>query len=152
MGDIKRIIWIDENVDSNENKIFLEMFEGGIKNAKFYLKKSVAEAFYLIKNHRETIMGNRSVKIFHFRLFYVIVSGSLSNEFFTEYVKITKELGIISANIIFCSDIDKHRRNAYYLDDFLNSGKVYNEESIDKIIDYINKDECPFLNELPEKK
>ena len=155
MGDIKRIIWIDENVDSIENKIFLEMFESGIKNGKFYLKKSVKEAFDLIKNHRESINernNNRSVKIFHFRLFYVIVSGSLSNEFFTEYVKITKELGIISANIIFCSNVDKHRRNAYYLDDFLNSGKVYNEESIDKIIEYINKDECPFLNELAEKK
>ena len=151
MGDIKRIIWIDENVDSNENKIFLEVFEGGIKNAKFYLKKSVKDAFDLIKNHRETI-NHRSVKIFQFRLFYVIISGSLSNEFFTEYVKTTKELGIISANIIFCSDVDKHKRSAYYLDDFLNSGKVYNHESIDKIIEYINKDENPFLNELPEKK
>ena len=39
MEGIKRIIWIDENVDSIENKIFLEMFEGGINNAKFYLKK-----------------------------------------------------------------------------------------------------------------
>jgi len=29
MGDIKRIIWIDENVNSDENKIFLEVFEGG---------------------------------------------------------------------------------------------------------------------------
>ena len=152
MGDVKRIIWIDENVDNDENKIFLEIFESGIKNAKFYLKKSVKEAFDLIKNHREKIMGNRSVKIFQFRLFYVIVSGSLSNEFFTEYVKTTRELGIISANIIFCSNEDKHRRNAYYLDSFLNSGKVYNEKSIDKIIEYINKDECPFLNELQESK
>ena len=127
MGDVKRIIWIDENVDNDENKIFLKIFEDGIKNAKFYLKKSVREAFDFIKNHRETIMGNRSVKIFQFRLFYVIVSGSLSNEFFTEYVKTTKELGIISANIIFCADENKHRRNAYYLDEFLNPGKVYNE-------------------------
>ena len=102
MGDVKRIIWIDENVDSIENKVFLEIFEGGIKNAKFYLKKSVKEAFDLIKNLREKIKGNRRVKIFHFRLFYVIVSGSLSNEFFSEYVKTTRELGIISANIIFC--------------------------------------------------
>lgn len=152
MGDIKRIIWIDQNVDNTENKVILEIFEGGIKNAKFYLKKSVKEAFDLIKNHKETITENRSVKIFHFRLFYVIVSGSLSNEFFTEYVKTTKELGIISANIIFCSNEDAHRRNAYYLDDFLNSGKVYNEKSIDKIIEYINKDECPFLNELQKSK
>jgi len=152
MRDVKRIIWIDENVDSIENKVFLEIFEGGIKNAKFYLKKSVKEAFDLIKNLREKIKGNRRVKIFHFRLFYVIVSGSLSNEFFSEYVKTKRELGIISANIIFCSNEDKHRRNAYYLDSFLNSGKVYNEKSIDKIIEYINKDECPFLNELQESK
>ena len=53
-------------------------------------------------------------------------------------------------------------RNAYYLDDFLNPGKVYNEKNIDKIIEYINKDECPFLNDssfieskkeyIPEKR
>ena len=36
--------------------------------------------------------------------------------------------------------------NAYYLDNFLNPGKVYNEKSIDKIIEYINKDESPFSN------
>ena len=36
--------------------------------------------------------------------------------------------------------------SAYYLDKFLNPGKVYDEKSIDKIIEYINKDESPFSN------
>ena len=163
---IKRVIWIDENIKSTENQVFLEILQSGIKNSKFYPVESVEEAFKLIKNKREKVtLDNKSekvVKIFQFRLFYVIVSGSLSNDFFNEYVKVTKELTIISANIIFCADKEKHMRNAYYLDDFLNPGKVYDEKNIDKIIEYINKDECPFLNDssvveskkeyIPEKR
>jgi len=148
---IKRVIWIDKEINSTENKAFLEILQSGIKNSKFYPVESVEEAFKLIKNQREKVaLDNNTekvVKVFQFRLFYVIVSGSLSNDFFNEYVKATKELTIISANIIFCADKDKHMRSAYYLDDFLNPGKVYNEKTIVKIIEYINKDECPFLNE-----
>ena len=148
---VKRVIWIDEKINSIENQTFLEILKGGIQNAKFYPVKSIEEAFDLIRNKKEEIIlhnGDKRVsKVFQFRLFYTIVSGSLSNEFFNEYVKATKELTIISANIIFCNDEAKHKYNAYYLDDFLNSGKVYNEKSIDKIIDYINKDENEFLND-----
>ena len=147
---VKRIIWIDKNVNSQENQVFLEILKEGIKGAKFYPVESVEHAFYLIKHKKETIVQNdgtkRDSKIFQFRLFYVIVSGSLSNEYFNEYVKATKELTILAANIIFCQDESKHRMNAYYLDNFLNPGKVYNEKSIDKIIEYINKDESPFSN------
>ena len=147
---IKRIIWIDENVNSQENQVFLEILKDGIKDAKFYLVESVEHAFYLIKYKKETIVQKdgtkRDSKIFQFRLFYVIVSGSLSNKYFNEYVKATKELTILAANIIFCRDESKHRMSAYYLDKFLNPGKVYDEKSIDKIIEYINKDESPFTN------
>ena len=147
---VKRVIWIDENVKSVENQMFLEILQGGIKNAKFYPVESIKEAFQLIKNTTEEITllnGNKKeTKVFQYRLFYTIISGSLSNEFFNEYIKTTKELTIISANIIFCNDEEKHRYNAYYLDNFLNPGKVNNEKSFDKIIEYINKDESTHLN------
>ena len=147
---MKRVIWIDEKVKSMENQMFLEILKGGIKNAKFYPVESIEEAFQLIRNKKEEITllnGNKKeTKVFQYRLFYTIISGSLSNEFFNEYIKATKELTIISANIIFCNNEEKHRYNAYYLDKFLNPGKVYNEKSFDKIIEYINKDENPFLN------
>ena len=149
--ETKRIIWIDKNIKSVENQVFLEILKSGINNAKFYPIKTVYKAFNLIKNEIEIInLGNNikeEIKVFQFKLFYVIVSGSLSNEFFNEYIKATKELAIISANIIFCADKDKHMRNAYYLDDFLNPGKVYNEKTIDKMIEYINRDEFPLLKE-----
>ena len=147
----KRIIWIDKNVNNIENKLFLEIMESGINNAKLYPVESIEEAFKLIENQKETIIDDnnnkREVKVFQFRLFYVIVSGSLSNDFFREYVNATKKLTIISSNIIFCSDEDKHKRNAYYLDDFLNPGKVYSEKTIDKLIEYINRDELTNLKE-----
>lgn len=147
----KRIIWIDKNINNIENKSFLEIFQLGINNAKFYPVDSIEKAFNLIENQKEKIIDDnkneRVVKVFQFRLFYVIISGSLSNDFFREYVNATKKLTIISSNIIFCSDETKHMRNAYYLDDFLNSGKVYNGKTIDKLIEYINKDELTYLKE-----
>ena len=148
--DLKRIIWIDKNVNNGENQFFLEILQNGINNSKFYLVESVEEAFKLIKTKKEIVIEGykeKEVKIFQFRLFYVIVSGSLSNEFFNEYIKATKELTIISSNIIFCSDEDKHKRNAYYLDDFLNPGRVYNHNTISQLMEYINLDESPFLKE-----
>ena len=148
---VKRIIWIDQNVKTIENQMFLEILKGGIPDAKFYPVESIEEAFELIKNKKEEIVlidgEKRESKVFQYRLFYTIISGSLSNEFFIQYIKATKELTIISANIIFCNDEEKHRYNAYYLDKFLNPGKVYNEKSFDKIIEYINKDESTLLND-----
>ena len=149
---VKRIIWIDKNILSIENQTYLQILQAGVKGGKFYPVDSIEEAFDLIKNQKENVKlknGNikENVKIFQFRLFYVIVSGSLANEFFKEYVKTTLDYTIISANIIFCSDEAKHRRDYYYIDQFLNPGKVYDEKSLDKIIDFINRDENPFLNE-----
>ena len=148
---VKRIIFINENMNSIENQKLLEILKGGIQNAKFYPVESIEEAFYLIRNKKEEInfknVNKKESKVFQYRLFYTIINGSLSDQFFKEYIKATKELTIISANIIFCNDENNYKLNAYYLDDFLNPGKVYNEKSIDKIIDYINKDENNFLND-----
>ena len=147
----KRIIWIDKKVKNIEIQKVLTKLEESVKGAKIYPVESIEEAFDLIKNKKEEIIlkdGNKKeVKIFQFRLFYTIINSSLSEDFFNEYIKATKELTIISANIIFCEDEFKNKYSPYYLDDFLNSGKVYNEKSLDKIIDYINKDETNFLND-----
>ena len=149
---VKRVIWIDKKINSVENKTFLEIFKSGVKDSKFYPVDSIKKAFDLIINKREDVKlknGNikKDVQIFQFRLFYVIVSGSLSNDFFNEYVKATMKYTILAATVIFCSDESKHRKNPYYIDQFLNPGKVYYEKYIDKIIDFINRDENPFLND-----
>ena len=49
---VKRIIWIDKNVNSQENQVFLEILKEGIKGAKFYPVESVEHAFYLIKHKK----------------------------------------------------------------------------------------------------
>ena len=147
---MKRIIWIDKNVNDEKNQMILITLKDLIKGGKIYPVKSIEEAFDLIKNKKEEIVlkdGNKKeIKIFQFRLFYTIINGSLSKDFFNEYIKITKELTVISANIIFCEDEFEYKYSPYYLDDFLNPGKVYNKKSLDKIIEYINKDETNYLN------
>ena len=113
----KRIIWIDKNINNTENQIFLEILKDGIKDGIFYPVESVKEAFNLIRNRKESIDGKKEkIKIFQFRLFYVIVSGSLSNDFFNEYIKTTKELTILAATIIFCGNKYIHMKKPYYLD------------------------------------
>ena len=147
----KRIIWIDKNINNTENQIFLEILKDGIKDGIFYPVESVKEAFNLIRNRKESIDGKKEkIKIFQFRLFYVIVSGSLSNDFFNEYIKTTKELTILAATIIFCGNKYIHMKKPYYLDEFLNPGKIY--DSIIPIIEYINKDENNYYNKLNLKK
>ena len=153
---VKRIIFINENFNSIENQKLLEILKEGIQNAKLYPVESIEEAFDLIRNKKEEIIfknGNKKeTKVFQYRLFYTIINGSLSDQFFKEYIKATKELTIISANIIFCNDEKNYKLNAYYLDDFLNPGKVYNEKSIDKIFDYIKKDDSNFLSLMKTKR
>ena len=46
---VKRIIWIDQNVKTIENQMFLEILKGGIPSVKFYPVESIEEAFKLIK-------------------------------------------------------------------------------------------------------
>ena len=73
---IKRVIWIDKNIKSTENQVFLEILQSGIKNSKFYPVESVEEAFKLIKNQREKVtLDNNTekvVKVFQFRLFMLL--------------------------------------------------------------------------------
>ena len=85
---VKRIIWIDKNVKSIENQMFFEILKRGIPSAKFYPVESIEEAFELIKNKKEDIVlidgEKRESKVFQYRLFYTIINGSLSNEFFNQ--------------------------------------------------------------------
>ena len=90
--------------------------------------ESVNEAFQLFENMKE---------IFYFRLFYVIVSGRLAEEYFNNYAEKVINMNILSASIIYCYDDSYHRKKNYYNDPFLNPGGIVS--SPDKIVEYIQK-------------
>ena len=137
----KKVIWIDENIDNDENKYTYEEFTNSLPEFDIIKCTSVKETFdFISKNYDD----------FKFQLFYVIVSGALSEEFFNEYVRKTLELHILCATIIYCSE--KHRKmnefKPFYLDNFLNPGKVTDSSYF--VIQYIKSIECQYYLEADE--
>ena len=65
----------DQNVNNLENKLTLQYLQKELKD-DYKITESVNEAFQLFEKIKE---------IFYFRLFYVIVSGRLAEEYFNNY-------------------------------------------------------------------
>ena len=138
----KKIIWIDQKIDNQENTYTYEELTNNLPEYDIIKCKSVKETFdYITKNYED----------FKFKLTYIIVSGTLSEDFFNEYVKKSLELHILFATIIYCSE--EHRKmnefKPFYLDNFLNPGKVTDSSYF--VIDYIKSVQCQYYidsNEL----
>ena len=73
----KKVLWLDQNVDNEENIYTYQEFTSSLPEYDIIKCKSVKEAF-------ETITKN--YEDYKFKLFYVIVSGTLSEDFFNEYM------------------------------------------------------------------
>eukprot|EP00833_Pecoramyces_ruminatium_P009717 jgi/Orpsp1_1/1183749/evm.model.c7180000086573.1 len=132
----KNIIWIDENIYNLENRATLVILKYKLKNYNFYTYTSVSSAISEIKSNEK----------FHFNLFYVIVSGKLADSFFNEYVLVTIDYPVLAATIIYCYNQNFYEKKPYYLDSFLNPGKIV--KTYDKIIEYIKKDECHWKDNM----
>ena len=63
--------------------------------------ESVNEAFQLFEIKKE---------VFDFRLFYVIVSGRLAEEYFNNYAEKVINMNILSASIIYCYNDSYHKK------------------------------------------
>ena len=90
----KQIIWIDQNVNNEENKFTLQYFKSELKNDyNIITLESVKQAFDLFEQEKQ---------IFEFNLFYVIVSGRLAEEFFNNYAEKVIDMNILYASFIYC--------------------------------------------------
>ncbi len=133
---------MDRKVDNQENIYTYEELMYNLPEYDIIKCRSVKDTFdYITKNYED----------FKFKLTYIIVSGTLSEDFFNKYVKKSLELHILFATIIYCSE--EHRKinefKPFYLDDFLNPGKV--TESSYFVIEYIKSVQCQYYldsNEL----
>ena len=126
----KTIIWLDKKVLNKDNKFILEAYLPRLKNYNFFRIKSVIEIFEYIKKHLD---------YFEFKHFYIIVSGSLAEEFYNEYVKKTEEYNIIATTIVYCYNQKYYETKPYYKDKFLNSGGITSD--FEDVVNYILKDE-----------
>ena len=143
---MKKIIWIDEKVDNEENTYTYQEFTNSLPEYDIIKVKSVKQAFdHIEKNYDD----------FKFKLFYVIVSGALSEDFFNEYAKKSLELHILCATIIYCSEKNRQLNEfkPFYLDNFLNPGKVTDSSYF--VIEYIKSVQCSYYldpNELIDEQ
>ena len=90
-----KIIWIDQFIDNEENNYTFQEFKYNLPKFTIYKAASVKKAFEII---------SEKYNEFKFKLFYVIVSGRLSEEFFNEYLKKSLEMHILASTIIYCSE------------------------------------------------
>ena len=107
-GDKKPVLWIDQY---SRCKIFNDyLLKYSLKLSDFYFEKvtTIKEAFSFLSNYE-------------FKLIYLIINDKLSKEFISSYEKIIKQLGVVTANIIFCEDASQFNEN-FINDSFLNQG------------------------------
>ena len=134
-SDKETVIWLDKNVFNKENEFVYEAYRPRLVNFNFLCFKSVKSVISFIESNLD---------YFEFRLFYIVVSGRLAEEFYNEYVKITEKYNIIAATIVYCFNQKYHETKPYFKDKFLNSGGITYD--FEKVVNYILSDECGWGN------
>ena len=125
------ILWLDKYVKDNENKKTYEYYSKLLVTYNFICFSSIKDLFKFIK---------KNMNYFEFHLFYIVVSGSLAEEFYRKYVKFTEKYNIIAAITVYCLCQSYHETKPYFKDKFLNSGGITDE--FEYVLSYIMKDEC----------
>ena len=101
--NITKIIWIDPNIDSEKNEYYLKELKK-LKNKLISPFKDIESALKFIKK-------------LIFSKTYIIISGSLYNDFIEQFKKNLKKIFIIPKIIIFTSNKER----------FLDNNKNYND-------------------------
>ena len=130
----KYAIWIDNNINSIDNKKIFEELEIALFYFEIYKCKSVKEAFELIKNNY-----NR----FQFKLIYIILNEELCEAFIKKYMENSLKFHFITATVIFSSKFDETLfKKPFFSDPFLNHGKIV--YSVNSLLNYIKWVQCPY--------
>ena len=134
----KYIIWLDPNINNNENERFQEMINKELKEGD-YLKtfNNVEEAINLLKT-------------ISFKKTYVISSGSFCEQFFKKLNEIIKEINIIPEIMIFTSEkrkkeiINNPEKNLLFNINFVYT---YFESIFDRLKTPYEKNYTPKIND-----
>ena len=125
------IFWLDQNVFNDENKATYNFYKIRLFKFNFFCFTSVDSLFSFIK---------KNLEYFQFRLFYIVVSGSLAEEYFSVYVEKSEKYNILAASIVYCLHPIYHEMKPFFEDKFLNSGGITCD--FETVMNYILKDEC----------
>ena len=120
------IFWLDKNINSEENKIYLKELQ---KEFPLY----IIETFNSIENFEYFLKIEKDK--YDFKFIYIILSGNLAEKFFNNYNVFTYTT-IIAATIVFCRNKNYHINKAYANDLYLNPGGI--TTNFIEVIEYIN--------------
>ena len=134
MVNISHIIWIDANVNNEENT--------------GYLKELETYSFFKIKCFTNVNEAINKIKKIEFEESYIIVSGRLYSEFIKKFKENLKDICIIPKIIIFTLNKDKLIENTLKFSDLLNH-PFYNLGGIKVTFDEVKKF---LLNPISKKK
>lgn len=135
-GNKKNVLWIDQYARCKVYNDYILKYSQNLNNFYFERVTTIREAFSVLSNYE-------------FKFIYIIINDKLSENFFSQFEKEIKQLGLVTANIIFYEEKPK-LKNKYINDLFFNPGKIVTDFS--KVVDYLNMDECEFNKILKFKK
>ena len=125
------LIWIDQNIDNNENIDYLKEFE-----------KKKSYDIYTFKNEDDSLKKIKEIK---FRKTFIIISGSSYHDFILKFINQINNIYIIPIIIIFTKDknsfIENNKDIKEIIDnEFYNLGGIQSEfESIKTFIENSNE-------------
>ena len=135
----KTILWLDKNVLNKENKLTFKAYLPILKNYNFFCFTTVKAIFKYLK---------KNLDYFEFKLFYIIVSGSLAEDFYNKYVEKTEKYNYFASTIVYCLNQEYHKTKPYFKDKFLNSGGITSD--FEYVANFILKDENKFTENYKE--
>ena len=130
----KNVIWIDQNIENEDNSKTLEYFKDNLQDYNILLFKDIDEAYNEIRINEK----------FSFTLIYIIINGRLAEQFFNLYCLNIDKLTTVCATILYCVNENIDKTKPYYNDEFLNPGKIVKNR--EDVIKYIKLDECNWNN------
>ena len=142
MDGVKEVIWIEEKYNSEESDNYYNIIKINLpKEYNLEIVTSISSAFKLIENNKNK---------YFFKLFYVIIYGSIADEFFITYTQKSLELNILCYTIIFDKNPKFYEFKPYYKDPFLNPGGV--SDNLEYICFIIKKIEFDLNQKFPVKE
>ena len=100
------VIWLDQNVNNNENKIYQNAFRE-MYNFKLFVYTKVKDCLSKLEEIK-------------FTKTYIIISGSISQKYFMEFEKIINNIQVCPEIMLFTSKqkFDQIKKNIINLDNF----------------------------------
>ena len=106
------VLWIHSNRFKNSNNIF---------------KSALTKRNLQFKEVSDPTSGIEELKKIHYRCIYVVVSGSMFQEFIQKFQENISEISCIPIITIFALNIEKYQKLKYANHPFYNSGGIHRE-------------------------